>query len=195
MAWMLDPEPHDPPPRHTEASGASLAVSVDAFRRAGGIPPIASGEDRAFVRTLWMMDAKVRHDPSIEVTVSGRVEGRAPGGMADTMRRRIVQQDEFADEMAEPASDAFLRYSLRQRVRRAWRGAADLALADDLSLSPVKMAAALSCRYFGGAWASLEAGSPALRRRRIRFSELPAEIETARSPLRGLATPEILAAD
>jgi GT2 family glycosyltransferase len=195
MAWTLDPEPHDPLPRHTEASGASLAVSVAAFGRAGGIPPIASGEDRAFVRALWMMDAKVRHDPSIEVMVSGRVEGRAPGGMADTMRRRIVRQDEFADEMAEPASDAFRRYSLRQRARSAWRGGTDLALADDLSLSPAKVAAALSCRYFGGAWALLEAGSPVLRRRPIRFTELPAEIETARSLLRGLATPEILAAD
>jgi GT2 family glycosyltransferase len=37
LAWMLDPEPHDPPQRHTEASGASLAVSVEAFRRIGGI--------------------------------------------------------------------------------------------------------------------------------------------------------------
>ncbi|WP_216856405.1 glycosyltransferase family 2 protein, partial [Acidisphaera sp. S103] len=122
LAWILDSEPHDPPPRHTEASGASLAVSVAAFHRAGGIPPIASGEDRAFVRALWMMDAKVRHDPAIQVTVSGRIEGRAPGGMADAISRRIVQQDEFADEMAEPAMDAWLRYSLRQRVRRAWSG-------------------------------------------------------------------------
>ena len=30
----------------------------------------------------------------IRVTVSGRTEGRAPGGMADTMRRRMIQQDE-----------------------------------------------------------------------------------------------------
>ena len=38
IAWILDPEPHDAPPRHTEASGASLAVLVAAFDRAGGIP-------------------------------------------------------------------------------------------------------------------------------------------------------------
>ena len=58
LAGMLNPETHNPPPRHTEASGASLAVSVEAFRRVGGIPAIPSGEDRAFVRALWMIDAR-----------------------------------------------------------------------------------------------------------------------------------------
>ncbi|MDR3530072.1 MAG: glycosyltransferase family A protein [Rhodopila sp.] len=195
VAWMLDPEPHDPPLRHTEASGATLAVTVAAFHRVGGIPAMASGEDRAFVRALWMMDARVRHDPTIQVTVSGRVEGRAPGGMADAIRRRIVQQDEFADEMAEPAMDAYLRYSLRQRVRRVWRGLADPALAGDLGLSWAKVATAVADRYFGGAWAKLEAASPVLQRRRVRFTELPAEIETARMLRHRLTTPETLAAD
>jgi GT2 family glycosyltransferase len=191
FAWMLDPEPHDPPPRHTEASGASVAVSVEAFRRVGGIPAISSGEDRAFVRALWMVDARVRHDPSIQVTVSGRIEGRAPGGMADAIRRRIVRQDELADDLAEPASDAWMRYSLRHRARRAWRGLADPRLAADLALSQANVAAALSDRYFGGAWAKLEAASPPLQRRRVRFTELPAEIAMA---LR-LEAPETLAAD
>jgi len=195
FAWMLDPEPHDPPPRHPEASGASLAVSVEAFRRVGGIPAIASGEDRAFVRALWMIDARVRHDPAIQVTVSGRIEGRAPGGMADTIRRRIVRQDEFADQMAEPATDAYLRYSLRHRARRAWRGLAEPGLAGDLALPEASVAIALSDRYFGSAWAKLEAASPALQRRRIRFTELPAEIATAERLWHLLTAPETLAAD
>jgi GT2 family glycosyltransferase len=195
LAWMLDPEPHDPPQRHTEASGASLAVSVEAFRRIGGIPAVESGEDRAFVRALWMTDARVRHDPAIKVTVSGRIEGRAPGGMADAIRRRIVRQDEFADEMAEPAMDACLRYSLRQRVRRAWSGLADPALAGDLGLSWAMVTSALADRYFGGAWAQLESASPVLQRRRVRFSELPAEIETARTLRHQLTIPETMAAD
>lgn len=195
LAWALDPEPHDPPPRHTEASGASLAVPVEVFRRIGGVPTVPSGEDRALVRALWMMDGRVRHDPAIQVTVSGRIEGRAPGGMADAIRRRMVRQDEFADEMAEAAVDAWLRYGLRQRVRRAWGGVADPGLADDLAVSPAFVGGTLSNRYFGTTWALLEAASPILRRRRIRFTELPAEIETARRLLCRLATPETMAAD
>jgi GT2 family glycosyltransferase len=195
LAWILDPEPHDPPPRHIEASGASLAVRTDAFRRVGGIPDIAAGEDRAFVRALWMMDARVRHDPAIRVTVSGRVIGRAQGGMADAIRRRMVQQDEFTDEQVEPASDAFRRYSLRYRARRGWAGATDTRLARDLAMPPALLTAVLADRFFGSAWADLEAVSPTLRRRRVRFIDLPTEIAAAETLMHLLAMPEILAAD
>jgi GT2 family glycosyltransferase len=195
LAWMLDPESHDPPPRHTEASGASLAVSVAAFRRVGGIPAIASGEDRAFVRALWMIDARVRHDPSIEVVVSGRIEGRAPGGMADAIRRRMVHQDEFTDDLLEPADDAFRRYDLRHRARRVWNGLADRTLAADLGLSQGDLCNAMMHRYFGRGWATIESASPVLRRRRVRFAALATEIAAAQGLLRRLAAPETLAAE
>ncbi len=195
LAWILDPEPHDPPPRHTEASGASLAVSARAFRFVGGIPAIPSGEDRAFVRALWMADARVRHDPAITVTVSGRISGRAIGGMADAIRRRMIQQDEFTDDQVEPAVDAFWRYSLRYRSRRAWMGIEDQALVRDLAVSRATLTDALAHRFFGRAWANLEAASPVLRRRRVRFVDVDTEIAAARSLLDGLAVPDILAAD
>lgn len=195
IAWMLDPEPHDPPPRHTEASGASIAVSARAYHRVGGIPTIPAGEDRAFVRTLWMRDAAVRHDPAVWVTVSGRIEGRAAGGMADAIRRRIARQDEFTDEQVEPADDAFRRYSLRARARRAWTGAVDRTLAADLALSWDVLSAVLSERFFGKAWAELEARSPVLVRRRVRFADVRREIDAAETLLRAGSIPEILAAD
>jgi hypothetical protein len=195
LAWTLDPEMHDPPPRHTEASAASLAVSVAAYRWVGGIPAIESGEDRGFVRSLWMIDARIRHDPAIQVVVSGRVEGRAPGGMADTIRRRMVRQDEFTDDLVEPAMDAFLRYSFRQRLRRVRGGGADPELAVDLALPYTVLAEALADRCFGSAWAILEGASPMLRRRRVRFTEVAREITAAQVLLHRLARPETLAAD
>lgn len=175
LAWMLDPEPHDPPSRHTEASGASLAVSVQAFRRVGGIPAIPSGEDRAFVRALWMIDARVRHDPAIAVTVSGRIVGRAEGGMADAIRRRMVRQDVFTDDQVEPAVDAYRRYSPRQRARLAWRKSADPALGRDIAICRNTLVDIMQNKFFGGAWAALEAASPILRRRRVRFDDLASE--------------------
>jgi hypothetical protein len=195
LAWMLDPEPHDPPTRHTEASGASLAVRVGAYRRVGGIPDRPAGEDRAFVRALWMLDARVRHDPDIRVNVSGRIIGRALGGMADAIRRRMIQQDELTDDQAEPADDAFRRYALRGRARLMWQGATDAAMAADLRIPREQMNFCLAHRHFGSAWACLEACSPVLLRRRVRFADLPAEIATAEALLRDVAVPEVLAAD
>jgi hypothetical protein len=196
IAWTLDPEFHDPPPRHTEASGASLAVSVAAFRRAGGIPAIPSGEDRAFVASLWRMDARVRHDPGINVVVSGRIVGRAEGGMADAIRRRMVRQDEFADDQAEPVEDAVRRYSLRGRARHAWFARrVDDKLAEDLDIPRGLLLDALSRFFFGAAWAELERISPVLHRRRVRFADLRNEIAHAEYVLRHLAPAEAMAAD
>jgi GT2 family glycosyltransferase len=195
LAWMFDPEPHDPLPRHMEASGASLAVRADAFRQAGGIPDIAFGEDRAFVRALWMLDARVRHDPAIQVTVSGRIIGRAQRGMADAIRRRMARQDEFTDDQVEPAADACRRFGLRGRARQARNGVPDRGLARDLGLPVGRLSDCLAHHAFGSTWAALEASSPVLRRRRVRFVDLSREISAAEALLRAAAVPETLAAD
>ena len=91
------------------APASRLRASM--LRRVGGVPCLHSGEDRALIGRLRLIDARVRHDPQISVIVSGRIEGRAQGGMADTMRRRMVKQDEFADDRVEPAWAAFDRLS------------------------------------------------------------------------------------
>lgn len=188
IAFMLDPEPADPWPRHTEAAGASLAVTVAAFTLAGGIPPVSAGEDRAFVAMLARMDARIRHDPTIKVTVSGRTIGRAPGGMADTIRRRMHRQDELTDDSVEPAADAYRRFDFRRRVRLARRDQRagilhPTELAADLGISEPMLVRALSGRYFGEAWAEIEANSPFLSRRRVTFAELPKQIAYARELL------------
>jgi hypothetical protein len=195
LAWILDPEPHDPPPRHAEASGASLAVRAEAYHQVGGIPDIPAGEDRALVRALWLRDARVRHDPTIQVTVSGRVFGRAQGGMADAIRRRMLRQDEYTDEQVEPAADAFRRYSLRHRARCAWRGSTDAALARDTELPSGMVTKTVARPHFGTVWAALEASSATLQRRRVRFVDLPAEIAAAEALVHLLTMPELLAAD
>jgi GT2 family glycosyltransferase len=181
MAAVVDPDPDDPWPRHTESSGASIAVTVAAFRRVGGIPPVPCGEDRAFIDKLRQVDARIRHAPTVSVSVSGRIHGRAAGGMADTIRRRIVQQDEYTDTAVEPAGDRFRRVSLRALARAFWAGIRtdwkQLAHALDTTAETVRRALALP--FFGCAWAALERACPVLHARRVRFSDLPAEIEAA----------------
>jgi glycosyltransferase involved in cell wall biosynthesis len=195
IADWLDPDPADPLPRHTEAAGASLAVTPAAFRRGGGIPALPSGEDRAFVRALAGIDARIRHDPSVVVSVSARMIGRAPGGMADTIRRRMLRQDECADEQVEPAVDAYRRYDFRSRVRRAWRRQSrSPELAIDLGISPHLLDRMLAERYFGSAWACIEATSPFLTRRRVRFSELQRQIDHALHLLEHDGAPDLVCA-
>ena len=180
----LAPDPGDPMPRHTEASGASLAVTVSAFLRAGGMPDVSSGEDRAMIESLQRIDARIRHDPAIGVTVSGRITGRAAGGMADTIRRRMVRQDEFTDESVEPAGDAFRRADFRRRARMVWTGECiDPDLAADLQLARSSLSDHLAGKFFGAAWAHIERNSPMLRRRRVRFADLPRHIEYAQELL------------
>jgi GT2 family glycosyltransferase len=195
LAWELDPELHDAPPRHVEASGASLAVTARAYRRVGGIPAMASGEDRAFVRALWKMDAAIRHDPSICVIVSGRIDGRADGGMAGTIRRRLIRQDEFTDQDVEPARCAVRRYSLRHLVRRAWVTGDPGPLLSTLALPAPVISGALLLPYFGAAWAALEDLIPVLSRQRVRFQDLPVEIINAEQSLRQVIAHNALAAD
>ena len=56
---------------------ASRRVSRAAFRRVGGVPAVALGEDRAFAAALQRAGARIRHAPEVRVVVSGRILGRA----------------------------------------------------------------------------------------------------------------------
>jgi len=184
---MLLPDAADPWPRHSEESGASLAIPEAMFRQVGGVPDVASGEDRMLIARLRSVDARVRHDPGIAVVVSGRVEGRAPGGMADTIQRRMVQQDKFVDERIEPALDALRRLRMQGQLRVLRRearlpGGNDSAvrrLARALAVAPRVVAEAVASPWYGAGWAALEAASPTLVRRRVAFHDLAREIARA----------------
>jgi GT2 family glycosyltransferase len=110
----LDPQPHDPWPRHPTESGASFALTLASFRAVGGVPDRALGEDRALASALRVGGFRVRHAPEVQVITSGRLVGRAEGGCADTMRHRIEEPNARCDEYLRPALDV-----LRQAKTRA----------------------------------------------------------------------------
>lgn len=109
IASVMDPQAWDPWPRHTEHSGASIGVTLEAYRLVGGMPAAAIAEDRRFFAALGAAGLRIRHAPEIEVVVSGRIIGRAEGGMADTIRRRLRQADPYLDDALEPAMDFWRR--------------------------------------------------------------------------------------
>jgi hypothetical protein len=181
IASILDPDPADPWPRHAQHSGASIAVRAGVFHRVGGIPAVACAEDRAFFAALRAVDARIRHCSKVRVVVSGRLEGRAQGGMADTLRRRLVRADEWLDDCLEPTADATRRAAMRARVRRCWKDDVGIfqQLAEELGLPVTTLRECLRASTFGVAWQRLSERSPLLQQHRIRSAVLEDEIREA----------------
>jgi hypothetical protein len=186
---LMDPVQHDPWPRHFNASGASLAARLSAVRRLDDFPSMACGEDRAFIRAMEALDLKVRHETMTPVHTSGRLFGRAGGGMADTLRHRTHVPDSLCDERLERADRAYLRASLRAtwrqlHLQRKPERALIEQFAADLGVSIHVIASAAELKTFGASWHALEAASPRLVRRPIAPTHLALEIRRATDLLR-----------
>jgi hypothetical protein len=185
----IDPVAHDPWPRHATRSGASLAVRLSAYRAAGGMPALPLGEDRAFVAALLRADARVRHAPGLVVVTSGRLDGRAPGGCADTMRQRCAEPGTPCDPRLEPLARALFRYAWGRRLRRL-HGAGRLARTGSwapwLRVPDAEARRIADLPTLGAILAAVEAASPLLAPRPLRPRALPRHILAARLVLAGL---------
>ena len=183
LSWLLDPLEHDPWPNHATISGASLGVTRAAYCRVGRLPRVPLGEDKALIALLSRHDARLRHCPSVHVVTSGRTDGRAPGGVAETLRIRSREPDAFCDEALEPLRTAFARAAWRGRLRRLY-GAGGLALDQNwvakLGISPREADDIIQESAFGAAWGAIEDRSLLFARRLLRPAELPEQIAIAR---------------
>ena len=183
----LDPEPWNPWPCHWTTSGATLAVRRTVYKRVGGLPALTVGEDRAFVALLRSHDGLVRHEPSIVVTTSGRLVGRAPGGAADTMKLRCEIQDSLCDDRLEPVLRAMRRVLWRRHLRHL-HGMGRLTKhahwASRLALSSEQAASCAGHPVFNMAFAEIEKTSPGLSFKPLRPAALPLQIAMAKVLLR-----------
>lgn len=196
-----DKRPHDPWPNHRVSSGASLAVTLAAYTAIGGLPPRPVGEDSALTEALDRAGFRVRHSMDVSVATSCRLDGRAQGGAADTMRLRHAVPDAPCDDDLEPALQATRRAIYRgwlrrllnktapQRPPRGWRVPA--AVTTELLQQGLA---------FEDAWRELCDRSPILQRGLLlRPSDLPRQIAMAQIILRQLRrpvrTPTIVPAD
>lgn len=94
LDWLradLAPVETDPWPRHFYEGGASIALTRNLYSRIGGAPTPPVAEDRALFDAVRAAGGRIRHPLDVRVFTSSRLEGRAPGGMADTFARWIVQ--------------------------------------------------------------------------------------------------------
>jgi hypothetical protein len=118
LAWAedhLDPLPWDRWPRHRQQFGASLALTVAAYRQVGGLPHVTEQEDVALVRAVAQHDLRVRHSLRVRVWTSGRTAGRAATGLAALLARTPTA------ELVEAPARTLTRLRRQRRLRACWR--------------------------------------------------------------------------
>jgi cellulose synthase/poly-beta-1,6-N-acetylglucosamine synthase-like glycosyltransferase len=184
----VDPEAHNPWPNHIWAWGANLAVTADAYRRVGGLPPRPLAEDRAFVEELRRFDVPVRHCLDARVWTSVRREGRAAGGLASLVADHAGADCAPCDAALEPVRTIWRRTAWRRRLRQAYFDrATPTRLASSLRLPLYLVHEALEQPTFGAAWNRVRQTSPRLAGRRLNPLELRREISRAERLLRRIA--------
>jgi Glycosyl transferase family 2 len=92
LTSLVDPSPEDPWPRHTDHTGASLAIRSDVYAAVGGVPALPFREDVAFVQKVCRAGYRLRHPLDVEVSVSARLDGRALGGMSDCLKSWVADE-------------------------------------------------------------------------------------------------------
>lgn len=81
----IDPRDWDPPPRHGDHTGASLAISTALYRETPGIRELAVGEDVTLVSDAVQAGGLLKHPSSVWTRVSDRTSSFVAGGMATAL--------------------------------------------------------------------------------------------------------------
>ena len=89
-----EPDADDRWPRHYYEGGASIALTLELYRRIGGAPTPPLAEDKALFDRIRAHGGRIRHPVDVRVFTSCRTEGRAPGGMADAVALWIGQTED-----------------------------------------------------------------------------------------------------
>ena len=121
---ILNPDPANAWPRHHHCFGASLAVTVQAYLAAGGLPVVHCLEDMAFVRALERRDARVRRSPAVNVRTSLRCSGRVDVGLSWTLSK-WTRAAALGEPLLLESPDTIAWEAMNRRcLRKLWEGRA-----------------------------------------------------------------------
>ncbi len=119
---LLDPVRIDPWPRHHQHFGASLALTVRAYRQVGGLPEVRFLEDEALCQALRRHDLGLRHSPHVQVLTSARRQGRVEVGLSWQLREWLnMSRQQREPHVDNPAQLAAL-WLVRRQLRAYWAG-------------------------------------------------------------------------
>lgn len=119
----LDPQPHDPWPRHHQHFGASLGLKLSAWRQLGGWPAARCLEDLALVHAAGRLDLRLRHCPQVRVWTSARVGGRVDLGLSSQLREWQTLQAQGGGWQVPGAAEVGRAAQATAALRQAWGGA------------------------------------------------------------------------
>ncbi|WP_081448363.1 glycosyltransferase [Fulvimarina pelagi] len=164
------PDHDNPWPHHGNIGGANFAITADAYRRAGPIPLVAFGEDRALRRRCEAHGLRIIYSALPRVETSCRLDRSATGGLSAELQRNRTELDPMVDEALETPVRFLHRLQMRDLVER---GESRPRLIDTLirgSMAPERSRHLASLSSRSMAWFHIEDELPALRRERLTFS-------------------------
>jgi hypothetical protein len=160
---QVDPCAADRWPSHHQHFGASLALTVRAYRRVGGLPAVPFLEDEALWQLLLQHDLPVRHSPHVQVYTSARRCGRVEVGLSWQLREWENMNAQQAEPLVPCPHELVRVWRARRRLRAWWQSArlpgpelARLARAVEVPL-PGLLQQARQVATFGQLWQWVEA--------------------------------------
>ncbi|MGI8961153.1 MAG: glycosyltransferase [Bryobacteraceae bacterium] len=123
VAWLedrLDPQLHDPWPRHHQHFGASLAITPQTYRFVGRLPPRRYFEDIAFYQALIQHDVRLRHSNRVRVFTSPRLTGRARFGLSSELKDWQLCGKEGLRVPVENREFLEFLFTARRQFRKLW---------------------------------------------------------------------------
>ncbi len=159
----IDPDQCDRFPRHYQHYGASLAVTAQMYKQAGGLSAVRTPEDVAFYQALLRVNARFRHSPLVKVVTSARQTGRAALGLSNQLNQWALMGVDEQPFLVEQANAIALRLQVRHQLRLLWAEILDgyqpdiTPIAADLGINVQWLAQELTQPYtFGLLWDNIE---------------------------------------
>jgi hypothetical protein len=117
----IDPCTVDRWPCHHQHYGASLALTVRAYRQVGGLPVVPYLEDEQLWQLLLQHDLPVRHSPRVQVYTSARRCGRVEVGLSWQLREWESLTAQQREPLVPCPHELVRVWRARHRLRAWWQ--------------------------------------------------------------------------
>jgi len=159
---IVDPEEHDPWPRHFQYFGASMAVTCTTYYEVGRLPQVPYLEDNAFHEVLQQMDVRIRKTPDVKAYTSTRMSGRVKVGFSEQLKKWSGYLRYGHTQEVEPVEAWLIKFKSKRALRQCredylkkgfYDQEALLTVAKNLLLKPEWLHQELiASKYFGLFW-------------------------------------------